>query len=161
MRLTTRTNLATRVLMFCAVNEGETVRTSDIADRCNASVNHLLQVVNLLQNNGFVETLRGRAGGLRLTRPMDDISIGAVFRVFEGGMPFAECFDAASNTCPLTATCRLKAYLTRAVEAFYHELDQVTLADLVMGNCGLQALLEMAPVRAQCRLSAEGVSTLV
>ncbi|WP_022702657.1 RrF2 family transcriptional regulator [Pseudorhodobacter ferrugineus] len=155
MRLTTRTNLATRVLVFCAVNQGVTVRTADIAKRCNASVNHLLQVVNLLQNNGFIDTLRGRAGGLRLTRPMEDISVGAVFRVFEGGMPFAECFDEGTNTCPLTATCRLKGYLTRAVEAFYHELDQVTLADLVQGNCGLSALLDMSPARSvDCRLSA-------
>ena len=54
MRITTRTNLAIRILMFCAVNEGRTVRTAEIAERCNASVNHLLQVVNLLQENGFV-----------------------------------------------------------------------------------------------------------
>lgn len=147
MRLTTRTNLATRVLMFCAVNEGRTVRTAEIAERCNASVNHLLQVVNLLQAGGYVETLRGRAGGLRLGRSMEAISVGEVFRSFESGMPFAECFDPDSNTCPLTATCRLRNYLTRALEAFFHELDMVTLADLVKGNCGLNRLLEMSPAR--------------
>ncbi len=147
MRLTTRTNLATRVLMTCAVNAGETVRTAEIAAKCNASVNHLLQVVNLLQINGFVETLRGRSGGLRLMRPMEEISIGRVFRVFEAGVPFAECFDAETNTCPLTETCRLRDYIARAVEAFYHELDMVTLADLVKGNCGLNAILDMSPAR--------------
>lgn len=147
MRLTTRTNLATRVLMFCAVNDGRTVRTAEIAERCNASVNHLLQVVNLLQANGYVETLRGRAGGLRLARPMEAISVGEVFRIFESGMPFAECFDPDTNTCPLSTTCRLRNYLTRAVEAFFHELDMVTLADLVKGNCGLSALLDMNPVQ--------------
>lgn len=155
MRLTTRTNLAARILMSCAVNDGVTLRTSDIAKKCNASVNHLLQVVNMLQNNGFIDTLRGRTGGLRLMRPMEDISIGAVFRVFEAGMPFAECFDEATNTCPLTKTCRLKGYLTRAVESFYCELDQVTLADLVQGNCGLAALLDLSPARAvDCRVTA-------
>ncbi|MBS8271820.1 transcriptional regulator, partial [Halomonas litopenaei] len=66
MRLTTRTNLAARILMACAVNDGVTVRTSEIAEKCNASTHHLLQVVNLLQSNGFVETIRGRTGGLRL-----------------------------------------------------------------------------------------------
>lgn len=147
MRLTTRTNLATRVLMFCAVNEGRTVRTAEIAERCNASLNHLLQVVNMLQANGFVETLRGRSGGLRLARPMEALSVGEVFRVFESGTPFAECFDPDSNTCPLAETCRLRDYLKRAVEAFFHELDMVTLADLVKGNCGLAALLDMYPVR--------------
>lgn len=146
MRLTTRTNLATRILMMCAVNDGVTVRSSEIAEKCNASVNHLLQVANLLQTHGFVQTIRGRTGGLRLARPMDQISIGQVFRVFESGVPFAECFDPDTNTCPLAASCRLRSFITRALEAFYHELDMVTLADLVRGNCGLSTLLDMSPV---------------
>lgn len=145
MRLTTRTNLAVRVLMASAVNDGLRVRTSEIAARCNASVNHLLQVVNLLHEHGFVRTTRGRAGGLQLERSPDQISIGAVFRVFESGTPFAECFDPETNTCPLSQTCRLRGFISRAVEAFYHELDMVTLEDLVKGNCGLAALLEMDP----------------
>ncbi len=145
MRLTTRTNLASRILMACAVNDGVTVRTSEIAEKCNASVNHLLQVVNQLHANGYIETIRGRSGGLRLARSAEQISIGQVFRIFEAGVPFAECFDVASNTCPLSTNCRLRTYIARAVEAFYHELDMVTLEDLVKGNCGLTALLDMAP----------------
>lgn len=141
MRLTTKTNLAARVLMACAVNDGVTLRSAEIARTCNASTNHLLQVVNALQAHGFVETLRGRSGGLRLARPAARISIGAVFRLFEGGTPFAECFDPDANTCPLSTTCRLRTYIARAVEAFYHEMDMVTLDDLTRGNCGLAALL--------------------
>lgn len=152
MRLTTRTNLAVRVLMACAANDGMTVRTAGIAERCNASVNHLLQVVNLLQVNGFVQTIRGRSGGLRLARPMERISIGKVFRIFEAGVPFAECFAPQTNTCPLAAACRLRDFIARAVEAFYRELDMVTLADLVQGNCELRALLEMSPgLQPVCR----------
>jgi Rrf2 family nitric oxide-sensitive transcriptional repressor len=141
MRLTTRTNLAARVLMSCAVNDSVVVRSMDIAQRTNASLNHVLQVVNTLQEHGFIETLRGRTGGVRLARPATDISIGEVFRIFEGGIAFTECFDLATNTCPLVSTCRLRGLLTRAVEAFFHEMDMVTLADLVSGNCGLSALL--------------------
>lgn len=143
MRLTTKTNLAARVLMACAVNNGVTLRSAEIAETCNASLNHLLQVVNALQSHGFVETIRGRHGGVRLTRPPAQVSIGAVFRVFEAGLPFAECFSPETNTCPLSATCRLRGFVARALEAFYHELDMVTLADLVKGNCGLTALLEV------------------
>jgi Rrf2 family nitric oxide-sensitive transcriptional repressor len=143
MRLTTKTNLAARVLMACAFNRGKTLRTSDIAQVSNASLNHLLQVVNGLQAHGFIETLRGRHGGLRLARPPEQVSMGAVFRVFEAGHPFAECFDAETNTCPLSTECRLRGYIARAVEAFYHELDMVTLEDLTRGNCGLEALLNV------------------
>jgi Rrf2 family transcriptional regulator, nitric oxide-sensitive transcriptional repressor len=143
MRLTTKTNLAARVLMSCAVNNGKTLRSAEIARTCNASLNHLLQVVSALQANGFVETIRGRNGGLRLARLPAQISIGEVFRLFEAGVPFAECFAPETNTCPLSASCRLRGFVSRAVEAFYQELDMVTLADLTAGNCGLAALLSV------------------
>lgn len=152
MRLTTRTNLASRVLMFCAMNAGRTVRSGDIAAACNASGNHLSQVIHQLQLSGFVTTLRGRTGGLQLSRPPAEISIGKVFRVFESTTPFAECFDPATNTCPLVLDCRLRGYIARAVEAFYHELDLVTLDDLVRGNCGLAELLALQPAPLEkCR----------
>ncbi|MCV6593576.1 MAG: Rrf2 family transcriptional regulator [Silicimonas sp.] len=145
MRLTTRTNLAVRALMFCAVNDGRLVRSSDISVRCNASGNHVARVVQMLQANGFLVTLRGRAGGIRLAKPASGISIGEVFRLFETEIPFAECFDEERNTCPLASACRLRSYITRALEAFYHEMDMVTLEDLVRGNCGLEALLALQP----------------
>lgn len=145
MRLTTRTNLAARTLMFCAVNPDRLVRTSDIAARCNASLNHVAHVVKSLQAEGFVETLRGRTGGVRLARSADRICIGDVFRLFEADIPFAECFDPVTNTCPLSGTCRLRSYVERALNAFYHELDMITLEDLTRGNCGLEDLLRLHP----------------
>lgn len=157
MRLTIRTNLASRVLMSCALNDGRTLRSGDIAAACNASGNHLAQVIHQLQQHGFVTTQRGRSGGLHLSRPASEISIGHVFRLFEANTPFAECFDPATNTCPLVRACRLRGHIARAVEAFYAELDRITLADLVHDNCGLQALLAIAPGMGQgapCRISA-------
>lgn len=141
MRLTTRTNLAMRVLMYCAVNPDGLNRTIDIAHAVNASVNHLMQVVPALHRHGFVQTTRGRAGGVRLARPAAAISVGQVFRLFESGVPFAECFEGAENTCPLTEHCRLRPAIRRALDAFYCELDSVSVAELTEGNCGLDALL--------------------
>lgn len=145
MRLTTKTNLAARVLMFCAVHKDEIVRSSDIAVACNASGNHLAQVVHQLHRHGYVSTQRGRSGGLKLGRDMSEISIGHLFRIFESNVPFAECFAATTNTCPLSGSCRLRQYIERALEAFYNELDAVTLADLVEGNCGLESILNLKP----------------
>ncbi|KUF09403.1 RrF2 family transcriptional regulator [Pseudoponticoccus marisrubri] len=146
MRLTTRTNLAARILMTCASNPDRLLRTAEIAEMCNCSTNHAAHVVQRLQAEGYVTTLRGRAGGIRLAHPVEQVSIGAVFRLFEREIPFAECFDAENNGCPLVGACRLRSYIQRALEAFYHELDMVTLDDLVRGNCGLQALLAMQPI---------------
>ncbi len=87
MRITKRTNIAVRLLMYCALNEGRLVTKSEIAQRCNISENHLAQVVNQLSQLGFLKTQRGRNGGLNLSRSADEICIGDVFRQVEGGLP--------------------------------------------------------------------------
>ncbi|WP_425090403.1 RrF2 family transcriptional regulator [Tropicimonas sp. S265A] len=139
MRLTTRTNLAMRTLMYCAVNTGRNIRTSEVAKATNASENHLGQVINMLGQKGFIETVRGRGGGIRLARDPEDITVGGVFRVFEAGVPFAECF-ADDCTCPLVSVCRLKGALGEALTAFYRSLDKITLSSLVKDNSGLKTL---------------------
>lgn len=143
MRLTIRTNLAMRTLMFCAVNGDRIVRKHDIANACNASENHLAQVVNTLAQRGFIATQRGRSGGLRLARPMDRIGVGEVLRAFEATLPFAECFDPEANTCPLNDACLFKNALKAALDAFYQAMDSWTLADLVENNSALERLLAL------------------
>jgi len=141
MRITKRTNLAMRVLMFCAVNAGRNVTKAEIAEGCNASPHHVGHVVYRLGHHGFLETLRGRRGGLRLARPAERITVGDVFRQLEADVPVTECFDGGENTCPLRPFCRLKPEIACALEAFYAHLDGVTLADLTEKNAGLHGLL--------------------
>ena len=151
MRLTTRTDLALRTLMFCALNPDRIVRKHEVAERCNVSENHLAQVINGLAHKGFVTTLRGRNGGLTLARPKEDIGVGAVARAFEGGVPVAECFANSRTACPLAASCRLRTALARAVAAFYASLDDLTIADLVDGNDELLDVLTLpGPMGTVC-----------
>lgn len=144
MRLTTRTNLAMRTLMFCAANPDRIVRKREVAEACNASENHLAQVIHLLAQSGYLRTVRGRAGGLMLGRSPDRISVGAVFRQFEAGLPFAECFSGTECHCPLVGACRLKGALSQALDAFYAKLDVVSVADLMRDNTDLNRLLKVA-----------------
>ena len=140
MRLTTRTNLAMRTLMFCAANPGVTVRKQQVALACKSSENHLAQVIHLLARAGYLKTQRGRMGGFQLAQPAKDIRVGAVFRTFEGVLPFTECSDD-SGKCPLVGACRLKCVVADAVEGFYAALDQVSLESLVADNDALSKLL--------------------
>ena len=141
MRITKRTNLAIRVLMFCGVNQGRLVTKAEIAERCNTSENHLAQVINQLGQMGFLSTHRGRNGGIALARDMADINIGDVFRRLESTVPLTECFADAENTCPLVAACRLRVAIADAAEAFYTQLEDVSLAGLVCDNDPLASLL--------------------
>jgi Rrf2 family nitric oxide-sensitive transcriptional repressor len=145
MRLTVRTNIAMRALMTCAVNPGKIVRKAEIAEATGASEAHLGVVINQLAQTGFIETIRGRNGGIRLRLPPEEISVGRVFRTFEANTPFAECFSARDNHCPIAPVCKLRNSLNTALEAFYASLDRVTLSDLTCNNAGLERLLSLEP----------------
>ncbi len=137
MRITKRTNIAIRVLMFCAANMDRLVTKSEIAARCNTSESHLAQVINRLAQLDYLHTQRGRSGGITLSREPDQIVIGDVFRQLESHTPIAECFADVDNTCPLIGACRLRLAIADAAEAFFAQLDEVTLEALVCGNDAL------------------------
>ncbi|MFU8882172.1 MAG: RrF2 family transcriptional regulator [Rhodobacterales bacterium] len=148
MRITKRTNLAIRVLMYCAANEDRLVTKAEIARCCNTSENHLAQVINQLAQMGYLRTQRGRKGGLQLGHAMADIRIGDVFRALESQVPIAECFADLDNTCPLIDACRLKIAVADAAEAFYAHLDEITLDALVCGNTRLLEIMQPMVCRA-------------
>lgn len=142
MRITKRTNIAIRLLMYCAANPDRLVTKSEIAECCNISENHLAQVINQLSQLKFLSTQRGRNGGMTLSKSAADIQIGDIFRHIEGGLPLAECFADADNTCPLTKACRLKQALSDAATAFYASLDKITLDSLICENVDLMKILQ-------------------
>lgn len=142
MRITKRTNIAVRLLMYCAANADRLVTKSEIAESCNISENHLAQVINQLSQLGYLHTQRGRNGGMSLGRTATEIRIGDVFRHIEGDLPMVECFADADNTCPLVDACRLRLALSDAAQAFYESLDNVSLDSLVCNNPDLMRLLQ-------------------
>ncbi|MEQ9640328.1 MAG: Rrf2 family transcriptional regulator [Alphaproteobacteria bacterium] len=142
MRLTVQTDYALRLLMFLAQRQGELATIAEIAARYGISRNHLMKVAHVLARAGFVKSTRGRAGGLALARPADEIAIGAVARHLERDSALVECFRADGNACRITGACRLQGVLYRALEAFFAVLDDCTLADLVDDNDALGRLLK-------------------
>src|SRR3546814_19212295 len=101
MRLTRYTDYSLRVLIHLALNDDRLCSIGEIARAYDVSHNHLMKVVNALAHDGFVETVRGRMGGMRLARAADTISVGEVVRRTEAGFQRADC-----PGCPLTPACR-------------------------------------------------------
>lgn len=130
MRMTVLSDYSLRVLMYLAARPERLVTIQEIATAYGISENHLMKVVNGLSRNGFVETVRGRGGGMRLGKAPHDISIGAVLRRTEDDFNLVECFGE-DDTCRITKVCRLKRILEKALHAYLSELDRWTLADVV------------------------------
>jgi Rrf2 family transcriptional regulator, nitric oxide-sensitive transcriptional repressor len=133
MHITRYTDYSLRVLMYVAL-KGETLSTiREIADSYAISKNHLMKVVHELNLKGYLETVRGKNGGIRLGRPAGEINIGRLVRDTEQDLALVECFESG-NCCVITPACGLKNVLAEALGAFFKVLDSYTLADLLPGE---------------------------
>ena len=94
------------------------------------SRHHLVKVVAGLAERGYVETQRGKGGGMRLARPPAEIVLGAVVRDMEAELGVVECLEADGGHCVITPACGLKGVLAHATDEFLQVLDRYTLDDL-------------------------------
>ena len=138
MQLTRQTTHGLRLLMYCAARPGP-VRLADVARFYGLSETFMHKVLQAVRAGGFVETMRGRTGGVRLARPAETIVLGDVVRHLEDRFELAECFGADS-ACPLEASCGLNGALHKALDAFFAVLDDYTIADLTNARANINVL---------------------
>jgi len=131
MQLTRYTDYALRVLICLALDPERLVTIEEIARRYRISKAHLMKVVHQLGLRGYVETVRGRGGGLRLARRAEEIRVREVIGWAEESMALVECFEPGESRCLIAPACGLRRVLDEALAAFLEVLDQHTLADLV------------------------------
>ncbi|PSW10500.1 HTH-type transcriptional repressor NsrR [Photobacterium sanctipauli] len=139
MQLTSFTDYGLRALIYLAtLPQGELASITKVTEVYGVSRNHMVKIINKLGQLGYVETVRGKNGGIRLGMPADQIVIGDVVRAIEP-LQIVNCNE---DFCHITAACRLKGVLFSARQAFLAELDQHTLAGLIDDNPPLRVLLD-------------------
>ena len=143
MQLTAFTDFSLRTLMGLAAVAPDKLTVGQLSQAYGISSHHLLKVVNQLAALGYVETIRGKAGGARLAMSPADIYIGAVVRQVESDVGVVPCLRRGDAPCVISPACRLKGVLARATESFLAELDRHTLADLLEPRRQLQRLLKL------------------
>lgn len=136
MRLTRYTDYSLRVLIHLALHDEQLCSIGEIARTYELSHNHLMKVVNALARVGFVETVRGRAGGMRLARPASGISVGEVVRHTEEGFQLADC-----SGCALSPACGLTGVLAQGMQAMLAVFDSYTIADLLTDKATMRRLI--------------------
>jgi Rrf2 family nitric oxide-sensitive transcriptional repressor len=141
MRLTSYTDFSLRVLMYLALHPERRPTIAEIAERYGISKAHLMKVVYQLGLTGYVETTRGKGGGLRLARRLEDVTVGEIVRQTEPDMAIVACFDPEGPGCVIAPACRLKGKLGEARAAFLKVLDDCTLAEVMGNRPALEALL--------------------
>lgn len=121
--------------MYLGVRGRENLVTiQEIADAYQISKNHLMKVTHDLGKHGYIETIRGRGGGIRLAVEPEQINIGDVVRKTEDDFHLVECFNPEGNLCKISPECRLKFALHEALKAYLAVLDTYTLADVLVSK---------------------------
>lgn len=149
MRLTAYTDYALRVLMYLAVKQDGLATIDEIAESYGISRNHLMKVVHQLGVAGYIETVRGRGGGLRLAKPVEAIGLGEVVRHTEPDLAIASCFKPVDAPCAIRQCCVLKRALEKARDAFMDVLEGYTLSDLAQPRGRLVGMLGISAMEAQ------------
>ena len=130
MHITRYTDYSLRVLIYLAAEPERLATIQEIADSYDISKNHLMKVVHQLNKKGYIETIRGKKGGMRLHMSPEDINIGILIRETEQDLNIVECFSS-KNACKITPVCGLKGMFNEALKAFLEVLDKYTLADVI------------------------------
>ncbi|WP_338664741.1 Rrf2 family transcriptional regulator [Pararoseomonas sp. SCSIO 73927] len=166
MRLTLHTDYALRALIYLGLRQDRRVSIREIAEAHRISENHLVKVIHNLGRGGFVETARGRGGGLRLARPPEEICVGDVVRFTEDDLALVACFQppggagGGAGGCALINVCRLQSLLGEALAAFMAVLDKATLAELIGGPTRLSIAARLGLLPAVAEGSAPGEAAL-
>ena len=148
MRLTVYTDYSLRLLAYAALSTGSLITIGEVAEAYGISRNHLTKVAHQLGVAGFLETVRGKGGGLRLARKPEAIGLGEVVRHTEPDMALVPCFEPVDARCRILPACVLEGVLRDARDAFLQVLDRHTLADLVAPRGRLRGLLGLPPADA-------------
>ncbi|WP_037587775.1 RrF2 family transcriptional regulator [Stenoxybacter acetivorans] len=155
MYLTQQTDYALRVLIYAAVNNQQLITIADIAKTYSLPKSYLMKVCALLVRLGFLESVRGKNGGLRLASPAETINVGTVVRSVET-VDIVECMRN-KQLCPLISCCCLAPILSGAAEQFLTYLDQFTLNQLI--NNPTIAKLHYMPQASLSNKAAETETT--
>ena len=143
MRLNLRTDYALRTLIYLGA-KGEALSTiAEIAESFGVSKTHLMKVVNRLVQQGHVEALRGKGGGIRLARPAARIQVGTIVRESEEDLAVMGCL-AEAGFCRIEGCCVLRRALREATQAFLATLDDYSLADLLAPGARLARSLGLS-----------------
>ena len=148
MQLTLYTDYGLRTLMSLALAPDQRQTVTSISNAYGISRNHLVKVVARLAELGYVNTTRGKGGGIRLARAPREISVGQVVRDLECELGVVECLTKLGGHCAIAPACRLRGLLAEAMEAYMAVLDARTLEDLVRQRAPVARLLGIPLVAA-------------
>lgn len=145
MQLTLYTDYSLRVLIYLSINQERTSTITEIANFYQISRNHLVKVVHNLSQKGYINSSRGKGGGLNLAHKPQDINVGVVVRDTEPNFHIVDCFNQSTGPCSVEPICALKGILGIALNEFLSVLDKYTISDMLKNPETGEAIVKLEP----------------
>jgi Rrf2 family protein len=131
MKLSTRSRYGTRMMVDLAQHYDKgPVQIGDIAKRQDISVKYLEQLIIPLKKADYIRSVRGPKGGHMLTRPPEEITVGEIVKILEGGIDLSGCIENP-NSCERTERCLTRGVWEEATKAMYEKLNSTTLSKMI------------------------------
>lgn len=147
MHLTSFTDYSLRTLLYLAAHPGESFSIKDIAEYYGVSRNHLVKVAHKLGQLGYIETSRGKGGGIKIAPHAGQTRLGDLVVELEPHMNMVECFDPATNTCKIASGCHFKGILAKATKSYLTTLNQYTLSKAALTKSYFDETQKIVPIR--------------
>lgn len=141
MQITKFSDYCLRILIFLAVEPSGKQTTKTVAERFGISLDHVAKAAKWLTRFGYIESTRGKGGGISLLRPPHSIKLGELVSRTEGNKEIVQCHRAGGGTCTIYGACALPAIFGDAQKSFFETLDRYTLEDAIRNQAPLKRIL--------------------
>ena len=134
MTLSKFSDYAFRILILLGNNPDTIFTVDSISQTLELSNHHIKKIVYKLATSGYIDSSKGRNGGLRLGKNPADINLGELLKITEDNLNIVECFSKENNTCNISSSCKLKGVIGTAINSFMDVFNNYTLADVLDNN---------------------------
>lgn len=130
MHLSKFTDYSFRILIFLGSRPNELFTVEELSSILDLSAHHVKKIIYKLVKNNYLESSKGRNGGIKFVVDPKDINLGELFEIMEDNLNIVECFSN-ENKCCINHNCRLRPILNDSLKAFKTSLSKYTLNDII------------------------------
>ena len=131
MKLSTRSRYGTRMILDMAQHDnGKPVQLGDIDKRQNVSLKYLEQIIRPLKEANYIKSFRGSKGGHLLNKAPEEITVGEIVALLEGGTSLTQCANDP-EACDRVDNCVTRYLWVEVSKAIFNRLSTITFADLI------------------------------
>lgn len=132
MQLSKFTDYAFRALLYLAYNQDRLCTVEELSTQLMTSEHHMKKVIHKLASTKYVDSIKGRSGGLKLGMDPSEINLGEVLQFTEDNLNIFVCFQETGGGCPLAhKDCKLKGVAAVALQKFIDEYAKYSLQDVL------------------------------